>query len=69
MEDGIQKINPINPGMEIKISGEKRVKHRKISGNRKTDKFMEVFRKKTEKGEEKEAKITHVKYKNGRMIK
>ena len=68
MEDGIEKVNPVNTGIEIKISEENRIKYKRTTGRRKTCGFNEIFGQKTEK-QEKDGKKSHAKYKNGRRIK
>ncbi|MBP7791494.1 MAG: hypothetical protein KA120_00325 [Candidatus Goldbacteria bacterium] len=69
MEDEIEKVNPINAGMEIKISGKNRIGYKKTVKGQKTKEFKEIFRQNVGGINEKEEKKSHAKYKNGRRIK
>jgi hypothetical protein len=69
MEDEIEKVNPINAGMEIKISEENRIGYKKTARGQKTKGFKEIFKENVGGINEKEEKESHAKYKNGRRIK
>ncbi len=69
MEDVIEKVNPVNAEMDVKISGEKKIKYRKTTRGHKTPGFTEVFWQKIEKADKREENKPHAKYKNGRRIK
>ncbi|MCX7698247.1 MAG: hypothetical protein N2114_02125 [Candidatus Goldbacteria bacterium] len=69
MENGIEKINPVNKNMDVKISGENIIKSQKSIKGKKTTTFTEIFKKKIEKTYEKKENKYHAKYKNGKRIK
>ena len=69
MSDGIEKVNPVNTGMDIRISGENKIKYKKIVKSKKTKDFKDVFKSNIRATNQKEEKKINAKYKNGRRIR
>jgi hypothetical protein len=68
MDDGIEKVNPVNT-MDIRISGENKIKYKKVIKGKKTNDFKDVFKSNARATNQKEEKKINAKYKNGRRIR
>lgn len=69
MNDGIEKVNPVNTGMDIRISGENKIKYKRVIKGKKTNDFKDVFKNNFSAANKKEEKKINAKYKNGRRIR